>query len=140
MKTLTSEENKPIFVMSKVRSGDHDKIGEGRQSYDDSVRAVATYSRDRYNLHYVSSSVRESYTKEEIEEMHEEAMLEEIERTYQEELFKDMGEMEGVVRMFEDGIVAHFYGSDSDNGFLISIDDSINPKIRTLYEIAEEYE
>lgn len=125
--------------MSKHHSSRRDDVGEDLQSYNDPVRAVATYSRDRYNLHYVSSSVKESYTKEEIEKLQEEAMLEGIERSYQEELFKEMGEIQGVVRMFEDGIVANFYGSDSGNGVLISIDDGINPKINTLYEIAEEY-
>jgi hypothetical protein len=100
---------------------------------------VATYTKDTYKVHYLSPSVEERYTEEEVERIHEDVVLQDIERSYQERMLKGMGEIEGKVRMFEDGIVAHFYEVDKDMGFFISVDDSISPRVKTLYEIAEEY-
>ena len=125
--------------MSGVGSGNNDNTRRGRQIYDDPVRVVATYSKDTYEIHYLSESIENNYTRQEMDKIHEDIVLQDIERSYQEKLFKDMGGIEGKVRMFEDGIVAHFYETDRDTGFFITLDASISPRVRTLYEIAEEY-
>lgn len=107
--------------------------------YGSALRAVATYDRDSYTLRYAGENVPEQYTPSDIEEIYEDLVVQDLNHGFQENLFNDMGEVRGKFRLFEDGTVAHFWPTSDDDGLFVALDETVDPGVRTLLSIAEEY-
>ena len=106
--------------------------------YGDALRAVATYDQDDYELLYVGTAAAENYSATDREEIHEDVILEELMVPQDEQLFDDMGDIRGKVRVFDEGLVVHFWpASDDETGLFVGFDGSADPRIATLYHIFE---
>jgi hypothetical protein len=125
--------------MSKVSREGSRRTEDRRKGRHEFVRGILTYDRRDYEVHHLSPSIKENYSGKKIEEIHEDVVLQSIERVYQESLFNDMGDIIGELRVFEDGTVAHFHERNETRGSVILVDNEVNPRIETLCEIASEY-
>jgi len=114
-------------------------LEELRTRYGDGLRAVVTYDREGYEVHYLGEQADRNYSEADIDAIYDDIVLHEIAHDFQEALFDDMGEIEGKLRLFEDGTVAHFWPEDDDSGVFVGFDDSVDPGIRELVELATEY-
>jgi hypothetical protein len=50
-----------------------------------------------------------------------------------------MGKITGKMRLFNDGTVAHFWPSEDDSGLFLAFDDSVDPGVRELAELANSH-
>ncbi len=114
-------------------------IEELEAEYGESLRALATYDRSGYELHYLSERTDRNYSLDDIEEIYDDVVLQDVEHGFHEELFDDMGEILGKVRLFEDGVVAHFWPTDDDDGVFMTFDASADVSVWSLYDFAERY-
>ena len=104
-----------------------------RDRYGDAIRAVAEYDRDGYELLYIDDESAATYSMADRDDIYEDVLLEEIASEREEQLFDDMGDAQGQVRVFEDGLAAHFC-LDHATGIFIAFDGSADPRIHTLRE------
>jgi hypothetical protein len=105
----------------------------------DSIRAVATYDRDGYTVHYATEEIIREYSEEDIDVIYDDVILEDVEQPLQEQLFDDMGTVEGKIKIFQDGTVAHFWPTEQKEGVFISFTANADPGVRSLLSIAQAY-
>ena len=110
-----------------------------QSEYDEALRAVATYDRDGYELHYTSSDIDANYSESSIEDIYDNVVLQDIAQPLDEDLFSDMGDVRGRLRIFEDGTVAHFWPSEDEEGVFLAFDGSADPSVRSLLELISEF-
>lgn len=91
----------------------HDRTGRN-------LRSVLYYEDGAYELAYVRTDVEHQYTDEEIERVVEEMTAEAAARPAAEWLFAH-GELESIVRMFEDGVEVHIPLTET-SGVAIGVD------------------
>jgi len=110
-----------------------------QSEYDEALRAVATYDRDGYELHYTSSDIDANYSESDIDDIYDDVVIQDIAQPFHETLFSDMGDVRGKMRVFEDGAVAHFWPSEDDEGVFLAFDNSADPSVRSLLELINEF-
>jgi len=110
-----------------------------QSAYDGSLRAVATYDRDGYELHYTSLDIDANYSEGDIDDIYDDVVIQDIGQPFHEELFSDMGDVRGKLRVFEDGVVAHFWPSEDAEGVFLAFDSSADPSVRSLLELISEF-
>lgn len=114
-------------------------VDEIQSVYGEGVRAVATYDRDDYEVHYTSPSIDTNYSAKEIEDIYDDVVFQDIAQLHHEDLFSDMGDVRGKLRVFEGGTVGHFWPSEDDAGVFVSFDSSADPSVRSLLELISEF-
>lgn len=111
-----------------------------RERHGDGLRVVATYNEEGYDIHYIDENATDAYTTADFENIHDDVVLQDIEQPFQESLFHELGEIRGKLRLFEDGLVAHFWptGDMSDGAFVVfGTDTEVAP--RALLTLAEQH-
>jgi len=116
-----------------------DIVSELREEYGGTVRVIAEYDKEGFEILYSRDEVLEEYSDENIEEIFDDLVLEELDMPHQEDLFGDMGEVQGKIRLFEEGYVAHFWPTEDEEGLLVTLDSEANPNVHNLYETAERH-
>ena len=91
----------------------HDYVG-------DSLRTVATYDADGYELHYVRDDVDALYTDDEYEAIRRELVMQDFEAGYLTDLFEG-GDLSCAVHTFDDLVTFHFVDEEFD-GLFVSVD------------------
>jgi len=114
-------------------------VQELRSRYDDEVRAVATYTEDGYEMLYTIEPVDEEYTIEDLTAIHDDVVLQDIEQPFQESLFHDLGDIQGKVRLFDGGTVAHFWPEGDSDGVLVVLGPNADIALRSLLDLAKSY-
>jgi hypothetical protein len=114
-------------------------VAELRDAYDESLRALATYDRTEYELHYLKEGIEEEYDPGDIENIYDDVVLQDIQHAFHEDLFGDMGEVKGKLRLFEGGVVAHFWPTDESDGVFMVFDETADVAVWALYEFADRY-
>lgn len=104
-----------------------------------SIRAVATYNRDGYTIHYATEEIQSEYSEEDMDVIYDDVILEDVEQPLQEQLFDDMGTVEGKIKIFQDGTVAHFWPTEKKDGVFVSFAADADPGVRSLLRIVQEY-
>jgi hypothetical protein len=120
-----------------VQQYDDDFVERLRDRYEGTVRAVAEYDRDDYDLLYIDEETAGTYSPADRDEIYEDVVLEEIAYGHDEALFEDMGTIQGKLRVFEGGLAVHFWPDDS-TGVFLAFDESADPGVRTLQEMVLE--
>ncbi|MFC7234459.1 hypothetical protein [Halosegnis marinus] len=110
-----------------------------RERYDGSLLAVATYSADGYTLHFTADRVEENYSALDIEAIYDDVVLQDIAQPFQEQLFGDMGDIRGKLRLFENGTVAHFWPSEEREGAFVAFRPDADLRLRDLYGVVAEH-
>ncbi|GGM56380.1 hypothetical protein J2752_000859 [Halarchaeum rubridurum] len=110
-----------------------------REAYGDGLRAVATYDREGYTVHYRDAAVTAAYDDPDLDAIYEDVVLGDVNRGFEETLFDDLGDVEGKLRLFADGTVAHFWPRSDDAGVLVAFDGSVDVAVRTLHGIVGEH-
>lgn len=108
-------------------------------TYGDALYAVATYTREEYDVHYLAEATADAYTELDIEDIYDEVVLQGLEHDFHESLFHEMGDVRGQIRLFDAGIVAHFWPTDGDDGLLVAVDRDADVNVWKLYGHAEDY-
>ncbi|RNJ26297.1 hypothetical protein [Halosegnis longus] len=111
-----------------------------RERHGDGLRVVATYNEGSYEIHYIDEDATDAYTTVDFDDIHDDVVLQDIEQPFQESLFHELGEIRGKLRLFEDGLVAHFWptGDVSDGVFVaFGTDTEVSP--RALLTLAEQH-
>jgi len=114
-------------------------VDELQSTYDGRLRAIATYDRDGYELHYTSADVDANYSQDDIDDIYDDVVIQDIAQPFHEDLFSDMGDVRGKMRVFEDGTVAHFWPSENEEGVFLAFDSSADPSVRSLLELIGEF-
>jgi hypothetical protein len=122
-----------------VEYQDDGLVSEVHDEYGESVRSVATYDEEDYNIKYIDDKVEKQYSDEELESIYEDMVLESITPPHYEDLFKRMDEMKGIIRVFEEGTVVQFWPDEKDHGVFIAVDDGVDPGTETLCELIGEH-
>ena len=107
--------------------------------YGEVLRVVATYDRDTYELHYTSPDIDANYSESNFDEIYDDVVIQDVAQPFHEELFSDMGDVRGKLRVFADGTVAHFWPSEDDEGVFLAFDSSADPSVRSLLELISEF-
>ena len=110
-----------------------------QSTYDNTLRVVATYDPDGYELHYTSQDVDANYSQSNIDDIYDDVVVQDIAQPFQEDLFSDMGDVRGKLRIFEGGTVAHFWPSEDRKGVFLVFDSSADPSVRSLLELISEF-
>lgn len=114
-------------------------VDELEAEYEASLRAVATYDRDDYEVHYLRDDAETNYSLADMEEIYREVVLAEINQPFHEKLFDDMGDIRGRLRLFDGGTVAHFWPTDDDRGAFVAFDDRADPGVRSLLRLVGDH-
>ena len=114
-------------------------VDELQSTYDGRLRAIATYDRDGYELHYTSADVDANYSQDDIKNIYDDVVIQDIAQPFHEDLFSDMGDVRGKLRVFEDGTVAHFWPSENEEGVFLAFDSSADPSVRSLLGLIGEF-
>lgn len=125
--------------MIRVATNADPIVDQLRSEHGSSLRAVATYDRDHYELQYARQDVRTGYSTEEMDEIYDDIVLQDIEHPVHEDLFDDMGAIRGKFRVFADGTVAHFWPTEADEGVFIALDGDADPGVRELLGTVREF-
>jgi hypothetical protein len=107
--------------------------------YGAALSAVASYDRDDYTVHYVDDRVAAQYSTAEMDAIYDDVVLSDVGQPLQEQLFDDLGAVRGKIRLFEDGTVAHFWPTETDEGLFLTFDASADPGVRGLLDLAREF-
>jgi hypothetical protein len=91
------------------------------------------YGGDDHELVYVRSDVREMYSPEEFEEKVKELVIEGLGSGGRDQ-FRMLGEMNAVVRQFDQAVVLHF-PIDEFTGLAVTFDGDSVPSIDTLVDV-----
>lgn len=99
----------------------------------DGLRLAVWYGGDDHELVYVRSDVREMYSPEEFEEKVKELVIEGLGSGGRDQ-FRMLGEMNAVVRQFDQAVVLHF-PIDEFTGLAVTFDGDSVPSIDTLVDV-----
>ena len=116
------------------------QLVESLQSeYGGALRAVATYDRDGYKLHYTSLAVDANYSEGDIGDICDDVVLQDVSQPFLDGLFSDLGDIRGKLCVFEDGTVAHFWPSADDEGVFLTLNSSADSSVRSLLALISEF-
>jgi len=105
--------------------------------YGDSVRMLVEYTESEYEVLYISESAEEAYPEKDRAEIVDDVVLQEIALGHEEALFHELGGIRGKLRLFEEGVVAHFWPGDQP-GVLVSFDADSDPQPRSLLGLVRD--
>lgn len=108
-------------------------------AHGDEVRAVASYDRESYDLHYIDSEARANYSPAEMDAIYDDVVLQDLNRPIHEDLFTDIGAVRGKIRLFENGTVAHFWPTGDEDGVFVAFGPGADPGLRSLLNLVEEF-
>lgn len=74
-----------------------------------------------------------------MDEIYRDVLLEEINHPFHETLFDDVGDVRGRLRLFEDGVLAHYWPPDDHVGAFVACDASADPSVRSLLDLVGEH-
>jgi hypothetical protein len=118
--------------------GDADIAVKFQEKFGDSVRAVATYDEQEYEVHYSRELFDDEYETNDLEKIHEDLVLQGLGSEFQEYLFEDMGNSTGEIRMFEHGFVAHFMPTQNREGLLVCFSNEADVGVSELCRVLED--
>jgi len=99
----------------------------------DGLRLAVWYGGDEHELVYARDDVREMYSPEEFEEKIKQLVVEGLGNTGQ-EMFRMLGEMNVVVRHFDQALVLHF-PVGKFTGLAVTLDGDAAPSVDTLIQV-----
>ncbi|WP_458209296.1 hypothetical protein [Haladaptatus sp. NG-SE-30] len=83
----------------------------------DGLRSVGHYTKDGYEVFYLRPDVEAQYTRDDIEDIHQDLILEGLSKDRFEDLFR-AGPLECSMHGFEDALMFHFVGSENSDLFV----------------------
>lgn len=104
----------------------------------DGLRVAVHYEGDDHELVYVHEEVRETYSPEEFEEKVKQLVVEGLSDPPNQEHFRLFGEMNAVVRQFDEALMLHF-PIDEFTGIAVTFDVDSAPSLDTLAEIGTRF-
>lgn len=110
-------------------------VDELEAEFGDTLRAIATYDRDGYEVQYLGAKAEANYDELDLDAIYDDVVLQDLERPFQEQLFDDLGDVRGKIRLFEDGTVAHFWPTGERKGVFVGFDADADPGVRSLFEM-----
>jgi hypothetical protein len=101
------------------------------------LRSIALYGPDSYDVLFLRDDVDASYLSAEIDEIHDEMVLEDLGIGYLEDLF-NAGDLVCSTHVFEEGVMMHLAGEEH-HGLFVSFDPGPNVDILDVGEFAKEW-
>lgn len=118
--------------MVEYSGGEIERI---RQEAGDSLRVVATYDAEGYDVHYVRDDVQPKI-EETAEDIHYELVIQGVGREYLERLF-DAGELHCSVHRFDELTAFHFL-KEGYTGLFVSIDSDGDVPLATFADTCRD--
>jgi hypothetical protein len=108
-----------------------------RKITPDGLRLAIRYEGDDHEVVYVRDDVAEMYSPEELEEKVKQLVVEGLSAPPAQEQFRLFGEMDVVVRRFEQAVVVHF-PIDEFSGVAATFDSDVAPSLDTLADVGTD--
>lgn len=112
-------------------------IAELREEVGDSLRSAAEYDRDGYQFFYLRKDVDKQYTRDELDDIFDDVVLETLRTHYLEQQFHG-GAYQCSALGFEEMMVFQFVREDFQ-GLLVSIDKDCSIDLNAFFDICKEY-
>jgi hypothetical protein len=108
-----------------------------RERTGSNLRSIALYGPDSYDVIFLRDDVEANYLSAEIDEIHDEMVLEDLGIGYLEELF-NAGDLVCSTHVFEDGVMMHLAG-EGHHGLFLSFDPGPTVDILDVGEFAKDW-
>ena len=106
-----------------------------QSEYGETLRVIATYDRDGYEIHYAGQGIDANYSEVDLDNIYDDVVMQDVSHGFVDDLFNDLGDVRGQLRIFENGIVAHFWPTETKRGVFLTFDSSADPSMRSLLEL-----
>lgn len=105
-----------------------------QEEVDDALRSVVTYEDREYDFHHLRQNIQQIYTRERVEEILNELIVQQKATGQLESLFH-AGELECAIYSFEKAVMFHFPVSERV-GLFISIDRDAELELNSIVSMA----
>lgn len=114
---------------------DPDLVDVLQEEVGDSLRTVATYDDREYEFHHLRRDIQQVYTRERIEEILEDLIVQGVATEQLESRFR-AGALDCAVYTFEEAVMFHFPVADR-SGLFVSIDRDADLDLDSIVSLAK---